>query len=978
MHRRVSSPRLAGRAVELAGLVDALAEVAAAGSAVALIAGEAGAGKTRLVAEFGPRAGSTGATVVIGGCVQLAGAAPPYAPVAHALRQLPAGRELTEPLVGGAEGEFGAAHRARLFNFVATALAATAENAPVVLVLEDVHWADQSTLDLIGYLAYTLREVRVLIVATYRAEEVDRDPRLRARLAGLRRAARVFTAELTPLTDADVADQIEGILGAAPPPKLLAAVTARADGNPFYVEELVAAGAPQAGDLPPSLRDVLVSRLESLPPRSRHLLRVCAVAGRQVEEPLLRAVLKVSAATLAAAIRPAVAHHLLRPLRIGNGYEFRHELVREAADAELLPGERIAVHAAIAGWLAGREPTMDAAELSRVAHHWCGAEDDNHAVPALAVAGAAALRAGGFDEAYAQLAEAARRWLALGWKHSDEVSPGLTLVEVTRMALHAASLGSGLPNARRIGDAVLAVVDPDAAPQEYATLVGWLGLLRMLDGDSVGAHEAYTRALALLPSTWTRKRAWLLARYAKVCMLSYDRESALRHGRAALDMARKLDERDVEGIALSVLGAIADDPADGVAMVREGLTIAVECGDIDGVVRGYTNLTHLHGVMGRTEQALAVSMQGLAAAERLGVVPTRLTPLRLNALAAMWTMGDWIRALQWLDELLTQPLPAAWATPCRLAAAQIHLARGGYAAAAALLGEIGADGLAGGTESAARRHAVAAELAIWQARPSEALVAAERAAELAGPLVGVFPAGWPVAVGVRAAADLAELARPRRQTAGAVDSAARARALLDIVDRNARASSQHADALEAPWRPLITAELTRLDAVSEPDAWVAAGEAWRAAGHVWRLAYCRYRSAEALSARGHPGRGAAAKPLAEAWHLAAQIGAAPLATMVERLARYARVALPPPSPASSPAAVEPLPDPARGTGLTPRELEILRLIAAGRTNAAMAVELFISAKTVDTHVSRVLRKLGVSRRTEAAALAHRLGLDAGV
>jgi predicted ATPase len=304
MHRRVSSPRLAGRARELAGLVEMLSEVTTAGSAVALVAGEPGAGKTRLVTEFGARARSAGATVLVGGCIRLTEAAPPYVSVAQALAQLPAGRvDPVELLAGAAEGESGAAHRARLFSGVTAVLAAAAEAAPVVLMLEDAHWADQSTLDLVSYLVHTLGEARLLIVVTYRVDEVDRDPRLRSWLVGLRRAVRVFAAELNPLTEAEVAEQVEGIMGAAPPPDLLAAVTARADGNPFYVEELVAAGASQAGQLPTSLRDVLVSRLEVLPEHSRELLRVCAVAGRQIEEPLLRAVLKASAPALAAAVR---------------------------------------------------------------------------------------------------------------------------------------------------------------------------------------------------------------------------------------------------------------------------------------------------------------------------------------------------------------------------------------------------------------------------------------------------------------------------------------------------------------------------------------------------------------------------------------------------------------------------------------------------------------------------------------------------
>ena len=251
--------------------------------------------------------------------------------------------------------------------------------------------------------------------------------------------------------------------------------------------------------MPASLRDVLVSRLEVLPAASRHLLRVCAVAGRQIEEPLLRAVLSMTAPELAAVVRPAVAHHLLRPLPDGAGTSSGTSWCARPPTPNCCPASGWpCTPPSPRGWPSSRT-SPDAAELSRIAHHWCAAEDDAHAVPALVAAGAAALRAGGFVEAYAHLAGAAPRWLALGWEPSDEVGPGLTLAEVTRMALHAAALGSDITDARRLGDAVLAVLDPETAPQEYAALVGWLGLHRMLDGDNAGAHEAYTRALELLP-----------------------------------------------------------------------------------------------------------------------------------------------------------------------------------------------------------------------------------------------------------------------------------------------------------------------------------------------------------------------------------------------------------------------------------------------------------------------------------------------
>ena len=353
---------------------------------------------------------------------------------------------------------------------------------------------------------------------------------------------------------------------------------------------------------------------------------------------------------------------------------------------------------------------------------------------------------------------------------------------------------------------------------------------------------------------------------------------------------------------------------------------------------------------------------------------------RLNAVAAMIAIGDWPRALDWLEEMLDQSMPANLAGTCRSKAAQIYLAQGRFAAAAALLDGGDPDASAWSTETAAERHTVDAEFAIWQARPADAVTAATRAAELTGDLAGFFTGGRPVSAGVRAAADLAELARARRNAADAAEWAARARSLVGLLDRSAHAGTPVGDALRAPWRPLLQAELARLDGRPDPDAWRSAAELSDRRGHVLLSAYCRYRLAEALiaggarSRRGTTGRADAVEHLHDAWRLAKRLGAAPLTAMVEGLARRARMPVRPPDPPAP--AGPPPPDPACGTGLTARELEILRLVAAGRTNAAIAAELFISGKTVDTHVSRVLRKLGVARRTEAAAVAHRLGLDA--
>ena len=350
--------------------------------------------------------------------------------------------------------------------------------------------------------------------------------------------------------------------------------------------------------------------------------------------------------------------------------------------------------------------------------------------------------------------------------------------------------------------------------------------------------------------------------------------------------------------------------------------------------------------------------------------------LRLNAVDAMWPSATGPRRLHWLDEMLAQPMPAALAAPCRLEAAQIHLARGDSRRRPRCSTRSSRTPRPGSPESAPRGTPWRPSWRSGRPVPPTRWPRPTRAADLAGDSSGL-PRGWPVSVGG------ARGGRPRGAGQGtAADGGRRGARGTGPSTRRPRGPGRareqaDAGALEAAWRPLIAG---RTDPAGRPQAIrTHGGQPARRGGPAspWRLAYCRYRLAEALVAGGGPaGRaaGAAAAGAGEAWRLSARLAAAPLTTMVGAAGPAGPAGVRPRRRRQG--RCRPPPDPACGTGLTARELEILRLVAAGRTNAAIAAELFISGKTVDTHVSRVLRKLGVSRRTEAAAVAHRLGLDA--
>src|SRR5262245_2673649 len=356
MSARVSSPVFIGRLAELAQLESAVQRGTSGKPSIVLVGGEAGIGKSRLVAEAVAQATTQGAVVLRGACVDLGGDdGLPFAPIAEALRELvrrvdatslaalidPATVELARllPALGAAAGQASdqtvpdELAQTRLFEAFLTLIGRVGSIGPVVLVIEDLHWADAATRDLAAFVARNARDERLCVIATYRTDELHRRHPLRAWLAEMQRLASVQLVRLVPFDSAESAAQIEAILGGESDATVVTTIHERAEGNPFFAEELLAAGATGPGDqLPASLRDVLLARANGLSEPARRLLGAMAVGSRAADEPLLASVSGATEDEVVTALEEASSQNLVIPSDdgIAAGYAFRHALLREA------------------------------------------------------------------------------------------------------------------------------------------------------------------------------------------------------------------------------------------------------------------------------------------------------------------------------------------------------------------------------------------------------------------------------------------------------------------------------------------------------------------------------------------------------------------------------------------------------------------------------------------------------------------------
>ncbi len=999
MAHQVMTGRFVGRTEELALLLDLLARAAAGESLVALVGGEAGVGKTRLADQLAICAHEQGVRVLRGGCVPLGEEGVPFAPVIEALRGLAGELDPAEleKVAGPAHAELGrllpdlawsgtvaagtdaaSASQGRLFELLLGVVERLAASAPLLLVMEDLHWADRSTRDLVAFLAAYLRSGPVLLVLTFRSDELHRLHPLRRLLAELARNRRVERLELRRFTRGELTEQLAGLLGADPSAGLVEEVYARSEGNPFFTEELVLAGDSAGASalqpastaaLPPSLQEVLLTRVVRLGRGTQELLRVTAAAGPGAAQPLLAAVAGMAEAELLESLREAVDQQVLLPEPDGDGYVFRHALVAEAVYGELLPGERVQLHTALAAALEAGPEAGDApaTRAARIAHHWSAAGDQPRALGASVAAATTAEQVYAFAEAQLQLERALALW---GRVPDAEERAGMDRVSLlSRCAEAAYSAGENVRAAQLVRQA-LPLVDEAREPQRLGLLHEQLArcLRGLSDPDALGEQQEAVRLVRPEPSS---KRARVLGSLAQLLVLVARFEEARGPAEEAVAIARQVGARAEEASARTALGSVLIELGDadaGLAELAAAARLARQTDEVVDLLRAILNRSDGLLAAGRMEEAVAVALDGIPEARRLGLARSTGLDLACNATEGLLALGRWDQAEQVSHEGLDSGLSDAASVNLPLARAALELGRGDLDAAEARLRAVRhllPDPIPE-AQKAGPLFAGLAELALWRGD-------LERARELvaeAVPLVEPHPryAAPLYALGVRVEADRAELARARHAGEPAGDDGTASALLERLAEAAASPPAAGVPGLAA-WHATGLAERTRQEGRSDPVAWAAVVAAWERLGQPYRVAYACFRQAEALMA-GTGDRDAAATVLRRAAEVTDRLGARLLGAEVQALARRARLNLAPHAAAPEAGARTP----AEQLGLTPREAEVLALVAAGRSNSQIAGELFISPKTASVHVSNILAKLGVSTRVEAAARAHRLGL----
>ncbi|SEG72498.1 regulatory protein, luxR family [Nonomuraea solani] len=946
MRGRSVSPVFVGREEELAALAESFQEARKGAVTAVLVGGEAGVGKTRLLQRFAEQCAAGGAHVLFGGCVELSTEGLAYAPFTAALRQLvreqgpaavaallPEGAErdlarllpeFGEP-TGDGETDTG---RARLFEQFLTLLERLAEQRPTILVIEDIHWADRSSRDLIAFLSRNLGAPQVLIVMTYRSDDLHRQHPLRPVLAELGRVHGVLRLDLPRLSRDEVAQQMTAILGKTPEYTKIEKVYERSEGIPLFVEAMLESG--EECTFPDSMQDLILGSVERLPDETQRVLRVAAAGGLRVGHALLAAVSGLSDIELETALRPAIAGNVLQ-IADNRAYVFRHSLIREAVHDELLPGEHQRLHARFAQEISKDRrlvpPGRAAVEL---AHHWYGARNDHWALISAWEAAQKSFKAFAYTEAVPLLERVLMLW--------DRVPDAAELIgadhtAVLERASEAANAGGDVEKGIKFVKAALSQLDEIEEPARVAELIVRRTAFKNAKNQA-GIIDDLRHALRLVPEPST-SRTEVVTTLSRHLMLRGHIEEAGELIEEGLLLSRRFGDRCLEADLLMnlALGHSLNGDMDTTIRINEqALEIGREEQSGRLITRAIGNTIDALIDMGREDDALRMSEAGWRTAKKYGRIRGSGLFIMNNWAESLETLGRWDEAIESVETALNLGPGLRNRYALLRVRADIAMARGELQLVEAILSELGVlkdrpEEFVQDITNNARLHM---SWHMTKGEPEHALAVAERV--LAWPKQSSKPMlGWRLLAMMRTVCDAAETTAPDR-TAALRAQAAELAAGLSVIGP--------------------VAEAYRLTYSGDFDA---AAAAWERLHRPHNQAKSLLRAATAAARSGD--REGAATRLKTALPLARALRATPLVAEIEALSRRVGGLQEEPSEL-----------------LTPRELEVLRLVTQGRTNRDIAAELFISAKTVSVHVSNILAKLGVTTRGEAAAAAHRLSL----
>ena len=941
-----------GRDEELVVFERAVTRASDGQPTVVLVSGDPGIGKSTLLAAA---AQSAEVDLFVGRCVHVGGDAIPLAPLVDLLRQVQRGRDAAslpslEPLMDLATSATG-----RVGDVFALALALVGElgsDGPVLVGFDDLHWGDPATWDLFEHLARNLLDERVVLVGAYRTDEVARDSPLRRRIAELSRVSTVERLALAGLDRNAVAVQVAAVLGVPAPTALVDELLRRGEGNPFFTEELAAAHL--AGEaIPVMLSDLLEADVASLDPAGRHVLAALATVGRDTDPALLAAVVELDEATTEAAVRGALDARLLVVDAATDAYRVRHPLIGEVAYHAALPTERRRLHRALATALRAQPrfalTATDAA--GELAFHLDRAGDEAAAFEALfAAADAAELIAP------ATCLTHLMRILELWEQHATAEHEPLLLPRLWQAADLASATGQ---NGRAVALARRAL-DLGDPPEGRAWAYERLGRFLWSSGAMEESAETYAHAAALLAADGERDATGAALTFAGLAQadLMFCRFDRAEHwARRSLDAAAA-DDAAARSAAARVLGVVETLSGElelGLGHCRAAVdnTIAPHRWALANAM-----LTMVLFDVGDTEQALSAALDGAAVSQRAGF-DTSFGTFHLGvASRCLVRLGRWSEADNVLASVAALESTPIGAIQLDAAAAPLAARRGQLETAAELADRLRRHPSSPFSDAIIDAALVDVHLAAreWETAVALAARALRPDPDTAPRFVARFTAGLITATVERALDQLA-----RREP---VDLEA---TLSELEKRLDLARSDPASVSPAATADIAFAEamVTRLR-LADADAFARAAIAADRIGDAWLAASARLLEADAATTAGAAAQAVAA--IRSAYDVATTLGAQPLVADIEALARRVRISLEAPT-------VYALGErDATRLGLTTREAEVLALVAAGRTNREIGAELYVSDKTASVHVSNILRKLGVSSRVEAAAIAQRVGM----